>query len=130
MTKSRGIRRRRGTGSMSHLGFLISENGSQRLQHVLMAEKVLGKELPKGVVVHHVDRNNKNNVPTNLVICPDQGYHMLLHTRQRAIDAGKPAHWRKCPLCKQFDDPKNMGANGKSFRHAKCISEYNRGARN
>jgi HNH endonuclease len=64
--------------------------------HVLVAEKALGKPLPKGAIVHHVDGNTLNNAPSNLVICQDQAYHCLLHKRQRArqrhLDSLKSSH--------------------------------------
>ena len=31
----------------------------------------------------HLDGNPRNNAPSNLVICQDKAYHMLLHARQR-----------------------------------------------
>ena len=76
--------------------------------HRLKAERALGKPLPRGAVVHHVDYNRLNNDNTNLVVCPDRRYHSLLHQRQDAVNAGYPAHYRQCDYCKQFDDPDNM----------------------
>lgn len=127
MTASRGIRVRRGSGSRGKQGLLISSNGKQRLEHVLIAEKVLGKPLPAGAVVHHVDKNNLNNKNSNLVICQDQSYHMLIHLRQRAYDACGNPDWRKCAICKKYDQLENLQKSGKSsFRHRSCIKEYNR----
>lgn len=77
-------------------------------------------------VVHHADGDNKNNSHTNLVVCDDQGYHLLIHMRINAYDACGNANWRKCPICKEYDDPALMKRNGKSYRHAACIAEYNR----
>ena len=126
MTKSTGVRRRRGTGSVGISGVKYSSGGKQRYAHVLIAEAVYGKPLPSAAVVHHVDGDNKNNSHANLVICNDQSYHMLIHTRTRAHDECGHASWRKCPICKQYDDPSIMKKNGKSYRHAACIAEYNR----
>ena len=50
-------------------------------EHVLKAESVLGKRLPAGAVVHHVDENPHNNELSNLVVCQDNGYHRTLHRR-------------------------------------------------
>ena len=130
MTKSRGIRRRRGSGSIAANGRLISSGGVQRYEHVLIAEKVLGRSLPKGAVVHHIDGNNLNNSHNNLRICPNQQYHLLMHKRQRALDAGCPAHWRKCPFCKEYDDPELMNKNGRGYRHISCVQKYNREKKN
>ena len=103
-----------------------------RRQHVLVAEAILGHALPQGAVVHHTDGNGRNNVPSNLVICPSEGYHQLLHLRQRAFEgSGNPA-WRKCPFCKQWDDPETMIVVGdvprrnKRYCHRRCKAAYER----
>lgn len=76
-------------------------NGVSKLVHVIVAEAALGKSLPQGAVIHHVDGNNQNNSPSNLVICQDQAYHMLLHARQRVYDAGGDPNTQKiCTACK------------------------------
>jgi hypothetical protein len=58
-------------------------------EHILVAESVLGHSLPAGAVVHHVDGNKHNNAPGNLVICEDDAYHRLLHTRMRRLDPSR-----------------------------------------
>ena len=57
-------------------------------RHILVAEKALGRLLPKGAQVHHVDGNPRNNSNRNLVICQDMAYHKLLHYRTRVVKAG------------------------------------------
>jgi hypothetical protein len=56
------------------------------MEHVLFAERALGRELPDGAVVHHVNGDPAaNKTPWNLVLCPDQDYHLLLHRRAQAL---------------------------------------------
>ncbi len=48
-------------------------------EHILIAEKVLGKLLPDAAIVHHVNEDVSDNRKENLVICEDRAYHNLLH---------------------------------------------------
>lgn len=104
-----------------------SVGNGHRLEHILIAEKALGKSLPKGAEVHHVDGNGRNNAPENLVVCPDRAYHALLHVRQRALEESGDANNRKCMICKQWDRPENLYIS-RSTRHREChrIKEINR----
>lgn len=63
-------------------------------EHVLVAEKALGRYLPDGVEVHHVNEIKHDNRGSNLVICEDQAYHRLLHKRMRT--------WRRHEVNGQF----------------------------
>lgn len=70
------------------------------LTHILIAEKALGKYLPAGAEVHHVDMARQNNANANLVICQDRHYHALLHRRAVVVKAGgDPNTQRFCRLC-------------------------------
>lgn len=78
----------------------LSRHGS--LEHVLIAEAVLGKALPPQARVHHHDNNPSNNAHTNLVICESQSYHMLMHARTRILRAGGDPDTEKiCGHCKK-----------------------------
>lgn len=92
-------------------------------EHVLVAERALGKPLPPGAIVHHVDHDGLNNAPTNLVICPSTAYHMLIHKRERALDACGHADWERCKRCTQYGDPALMKRVNKQFRHYQCPTE-------
>jgi hypothetical protein len=52
-------------------------------EHILVAERALGKQLPPAAVVHHVNEQRRDNRNCNLVICENQAYHALLHARMR-----------------------------------------------
>lgn len=109
-------------------------SANSRNQHVVVAERALGRPLPKGAVVHHVDENRHNNVPSNLVICPSQEYHQLLHMRMRAKKACGNPNWRKCVYCKQYDAPENLKITPKRkvgmAYHDKCNAENQQRVRN
>jgi hypothetical protein len=103
--------------------------------HIVVAERALGKKLPKGAQVHHVDGNGHNNDGKNLVICPSDAYHKLLHRRAAALDACGNAGWMKCVRCKQWDDPANMSLSipkdqtSPRAQHRSCQKEYEKARR-
>ncbi len=69
-------------------------------EHILVAEKALGKPLPPLSVIHHIDEIQTNNDNRNLVICQDNAYHRLLHVRLRIVKAGGNSNLdRVCGLC-------------------------------
>jgi len=95
-------------------------------EHRLMASKAITKPLPKGVIVHHVNGGLNGG---KLVVCQDQAYHLLLHVRERAYRATGDPHKRKCPFCKQWDNPSNMREIIKSqrqatYEHKSCRHQY------
>lgn len=116
----------RGDGYIGH-----NVRGKTKLEHVLIAERALGKPLPHGVQVHHWDCDRSNNAPANLVICPDQAYHRLLHRRMAAMDACGNPGWMPCRFCGEHDDPKNLyvAPNGVSAYHRECSATYARAHR-
>src|SRR5687767_6920532 len=100
-------------------------DGSIVREHTLIAEHALGKPLPEGAVVHHINGIGTDNRPENLVVCQDRAYHMLLHERTRVLRlGGLPGLERWCPGCKrlvaigEFRRRKNGLRNGKI--HSYC----------
>lgn len=101
----------------------------ERPEHVLVVERVLGKPLPRGAVVHHVDGNRARNVGSNLVVCPDAAYHNLIHMRAEALRVTGNANSRKCMYCGSYDAPANLTIRGKArvrAMHPACHSAYQR----
>lgn len=48
-------------------------------EHILVAEKCLGRSLTDVEVVHHIDEDTSNNDPANLYIFENNGKHMAHH---------------------------------------------------
>lgn len=94
--------------------------------HTIIVEDAIGHKLPELAEVHHVDKNKHNNTATNLVVCPDHSYHMMLHRRQKALEECGNANWFKCHICKAWDAPENLNIllrasrNGVMSWHREC----------
>lgn len=87
----------------------------------------MGKELPRKAIVHHVNGDSTDNRNTNLVVCPTQEYHVLLHVRTEALAECGNAALRKCKFCKEWDDPKNLKFSPRNAPyHSTCTNEYSR----
>lgn len=103
------MRSKRGEGCFRSDGYhIVSDNYRSTLVHRLIVENAIGKKLPIGSVIHHVDGNPSNNENTNLVVCPNDAYHILLHMRERSLNECGNANWRKCSYCGKYDDPSNL----------------------
>ena len=120
------MRRKKGTGTINQYGHIrVVKSGVQKMQHVMIAEDAIGGALPAGAVVHHMDCNPSNNEPSNLVICPSQSYHFLLHRRMAAINECGYPDYRKCHICKEYDHPDMVFINNRDESyHRSCKARY------
>ena len=94
---------------------------------VAVAEGVLGKKLPAGAVVHHIDGDHTNDDKSNLAVFPSKAYHNLIHARMDALAACGNADWVPCGYCKKYGDPSQMYVrftNGRRAWHRACHAEY------
>jgi hypothetical protein len=120
------IRRENGTGNINQSGYIDHHTDGRRVYaHVLVAERALGKTIPKGACVHHVNEIKGDNSPSNLVICPNEAYHRLLHRRAKALDACGHADWKMCPYCGEYSHLELMTSRG---AHPSCARKAAREA--
>lgn len=76
----------------------------RKYAHLDIAERALGKPLPKGAIVHHDNKLRYDNRNCNLVICESRGYHAILHYRMRAYEATGNGDALRCEICKKWSD--------------------------
>lgn len=61
-----------------------SHNGYVR-EHILVMEKMLGRQLHKGEVVHHCNGDTSDNRPYNLMLFASQSEHLKYHQKDLAF---------------------------------------------
>ena len=95
-------------------------------EHILNAEAAIGRFLTPEEVVHHKDRNPKNNAQSNLQICRDHSEHKIIHIELNAMEKCGNKDWRSCSFCKQYDDVSNLCYNksNRNHYHRKCATKY------
>lgn len=125
------MKRANGFGSITSNGYRklsVKRDGThvQQYEHILIVERIIGRRLPDGAEVHHVNEIKTDNRNTNLVVCPSHDYHALLHRRAAAYDACGHPDWRKCVYCRQYDDPANLTGSvvSGSKHHRECLRQY------
>lgn len=78
------VHRTLGNKSIDKQGYAVVHIGRKKRQyeHVLIAEKALGRKLKRGEVVHHINFVRHDNRNENLLVCTIS-YHLQLHARMR-----------------------------------------------
>lgn len=54
--------------------------------HRIVAEKMIGRKLLKGEVVHHIDGDKRNNDPLNLMVFKFQAEHLNWHRNEDSFN--------------------------------------------
>lgn len=104
-------------------------NNKRVLQHRYKAEQVLGRSLKGKERVHHIDYDKTNNQNNNLVICPDDSYHRLLHARTDCIKDGyNPNTHHYCTECGVYHTHNMFPKNKSSWSglHNMCKTSSNK----
>ena len=96
------------------------------LEHLLVAERAIGKPVPATARIHHIDDHGENNAPTNLVICENHAYHKLLHRRRNAYRAIGDPNGRRCSRCRTYDHLENLRISKDAAVHRECHNAANK----
>jgi hypothetical protein len=93
-------------------------------EHILVAERALGRCLPETAEVHHVNRIRQDNSGSNLVICENKKFHRLLHAREDRLNDTGDLNLRRCSNCSvvQVLDNFNSDPNNWDGRCGICKS--------
>lgn len=94
-------------------------------EHILIAEKMLGRHLEENEDVHHIDFNIQNNLHENLLVL-DHGQHRKLHNFINRHNlkpifeatATQGHHVRKCLCCNEYLVKNNV------FCNSECQENY------
>ena len=102
-----------------------------KYEHRFIVEKSLKRPLKSTEIIHHLDYNKRNNIPTNLVVCPNDAYHFLLHARTNCLNDGyHPDIYHYCTFHKQYEKRENFSTRKSwSGLHNMCkeaTNEYKR----
>ena len=99
-------------------------------EHIVIAEKALGRHLPEQAEIHHANTIKWDNRNENLVICESHSYHKLLHRRLCAWQATGSTTARKCTICKEWSMAGDASYDIRSRNHYACRARYERMRRN
>lgn len=100
-------------------------------EHVLVAEKMLGRSLKPGECVHHIDGNKLNNNSNNLIVFASNADHVSHHKGAEIYKDGDV--WKSkpqikkliCDFCgKEFNSPKGKRIRKTTFCSNECYYKY------
>lgn len=82
-----------GSKYINRFGYVLvycgkSSNGRKdkyMLEHRMVVEQMLGRELDDKELVHHIDGDKTNNSPSNLYVCRDMPHHREIHNRLERV---------------------------------------------
>lgn len=90
-------------------------------EHVVAMAIMIGRSVPKGMVVHHMDGDKRNNAPSNLMLCTQRD-HTRMHVMMRAVERCGDGWKRPCRFCGEYSMISDMVKHGKieGWCHFRC----------
>ena len=79
------------------VGHHLADVRGYAYQHRIVAERLLGRRLKQGEIVHHKDGNKQNNSPENLIVVGSNGEHYVFHRQNDSLQ--KPNEQNVLILC-------------------------------
>lgn len=86
-------------------------------EHILEAEKKIGRKLLPNEIVHHKNRDKKDNSPENLEVL-DRGEHTILHSKERRKGKEVP-----CTTCGKTIYRKPSHIKAKNYCSSSCFGK-------
>jgi len=105
-------------------------------EHTAIVERIIGRNLPIGAEIHHVNEDRSDNRPENLVVCQDRAYHMLLHARAERLKLFGTLTRKRCIGCERVCDladfyrDRTRSVDGRSNVCKSCCDEKREVRRN
>ncbi|MCM3130977.1 MULTISPECIES: HNH endonuclease [unclassified Paenibacillus] len=88
-------------------------------EHIIVAEKILGRKLAPWENVHHKDRNKENNHPDNLEVLSASE-----HTKKHSADKPKTGSYLNCVVCGSTFYRKKSHVQKAKCCSVKCVGKY------
>ena len=63
---------------------VVAGKGNWKLEHVMVIERVIGRPLRRGEIVHHINGDRQDNRAENLYLCRDHSHHNEVHRSEAA----------------------------------------------
>lgn len=58
---------------------VVAGSGRWKPEHVIVMERIVGRPLVPGEVVHHINGDRSDNVTSNLFLCRSRSHHNEVH---------------------------------------------------
>ena len=80
-------------------GHHLADSKGYAYEHKVIAEKVLGRRLKPGEIVHHKDGDKTNNSAENIEALPSIAHHLFLHRGPNSQKARRPGELNESREC-------------------------------